>query len=91
MNTSLWAIAIGGALILAYGVAGLFFLRFWVRTRDRLFAIFATAFWVLMIERLLLVSARSSAEVSPYIYTVRLVAFLLIILAIVDKNRKKRL
>lgn len=74
--------------MLAYAIAGLFFFRFWARTRDRLFALFAIAFWVLMCERALLVGTGADTELLPYIYTVRLAAFLLIIAAVVDKNRK---
>ena len=38
---------IGGALMLGYLVLGLFFLKFWRRTRDPLFMMFAFAFWLL--------------------------------------------
>ena len=40
-------VLISGAIVMGYGVCGLFFLRFWRTTRDRLFAIFSAAFWVL--------------------------------------------
>lgn len=90
MNAHPWPYVIAGAIMLSYAVAGLFFLRFWIRTRDRLFALFATAFWVLMGERLLLVLSGTETDTLPYIYSVRLVAFLLIILGIADKNRKQR-
>ena len=86
---NLWSHALGGALILGYAVAGLFFLRFWTRSGDRLFAIFAVAFWVLMVERLLLVGGNFGRETLPYVYSVRLLAYLLIIVAVVDKNRSQ--
>ena len=38
----------------ATATAGLFFLRFWRKTRDRLFAIFACAFWLMGVNWLLL-------------------------------------
>ena len=47
-----------GALAMASAVAGLFFLRFWRETRDRLFAMFALAFWVLGVNWLGLALAR---------------------------------
>jgi peptidoglycan/LPS O-acetylase OafA/YrhL len=84
-----WAHVLAGALMLAYAISGLFLFRFWVKTRDRLFAIFALAFWVLMCERLLLVIINPATEGFPYIYSVRLLAFLLILGAIIDKNRKQ--
>jgi hypothetical protein len=36
-------------------IAGLFFLRFWTRTRDFLFAAFAAAFWLLAANQALAV------------------------------------
>jgi Family of unknown function (DUF5985) len=78
---------ISGAIILGYAVAGLFFLRFWRETRDRLFLIFAGAFWILGGQRLALALTRSMAEDDTGLYLVRLFAFLLILGAILDKNR----
>ena len=66
----------------------LFFLRFWRQTGDRLFVVFAGAFGLLMVERLMLATVSASHELAPYIYIVRLVAFALIIGAVVDKNRR---
>jgi hypothetical protein len=77
-----------GALVMASVVAGLFFLRFWRKTRDRLFAIFAVAFWLLGINWLALSFTRPDAEFRPAIYVIRLLAFALIIFAILEKNRR---
>lgn len=74
-------------------VSGLFFMRFWSRTRDRLFLIFACALMTLAGERILLACAASQAdEEHSLIYIVRLMAFLLILYGILDKNlaEKKR-
>jgi hypothetical protein len=76
-----------GAIVMGYAVAGLFFLRFWRQTRDRLFLIFAIAFWLLGAQRLALVLTAQLIESHTWLYLVRLFAFLLIFLAIVDKNR----
>ena len=75
-----------GMLVLATIVVGLFFLRFWRRTRDRLFAIFAAAFWLMGLNWLLLATIRGD-EVNSALYLIRLLAFVLILVAIVDKNR----
>jgi hypothetical protein len=80
---------ISGAICMGYAVAGLFFLRFWHDTRDRLFLIFAWAFWILGVQRLALVLTRDMLETHTGLYLVRLAAFLLILYAIVDKNRKR--
>ena len=81
------ALLISGAIVMGYGVAGLFFLRFWRETRDRLFLIFAGAFWLLGLQRLALAFSRNMVEDDTTLYLVRLFAFLLILGAIVDKNR----
>jgi hypothetical protein len=68
-------------------VCGLFFLRFWRESSDRLFAFFAAAFWLMAVSWALLGLISPTEETRPYIYAIRLLAFLLIIAGIVDKNR----
>jgi Family of unknown function (DUF5985) len=81
---------ISGAIVMGYTVTGMFFLRFWRETRDRLFLIFAGAFWLLGVQRLALAFTRHMVEDYTGLYLVRLFAFLLILVAIVDKNRSSR-
>jgi hypothetical protein len=76
-----------GAIAMGYFVAGLFFLKFWKRSQDRLFAIFAVAFFVLCVQRLAFLVIESSGEHAIFLYVIRLLAFTLILAAIVDKNR----
>ncbi|MEW5929374.1 MAG: DUF5985 family protein [Gemmatimonadota bacterium] len=78
---------ISGAMAMAYLISGLFFLRFWKDTRDRLFLIFAVAFGLLAAQRTLLTALADQPSAHLSLYVVRLLAFLLIIAAIVDKNR----
>ena len=66
---------------------GLFFLRLWRETRDRFFALFGLAFWLLALNWLAILWANPADEHRHYFYVIRLLAFLLIIAAIVDKNR----
>jgi hypothetical protein len=80
---------VSGAIVMGYLVAGLFFLRFWRQTRDRLFLIFSVAFWILGVQRLALAIDRTLVEGHSSLYLVRLFAFLLILAAIVDKNRSR--
>ncbi len=68
----------------------LFFIRFWTKTKDRLFILFAIAFTLLAIERILLVFFENFSEVGVPVYTVRLIAFVIIILGILDKNVTQR-
>jgi hypothetical protein len=79
-----------GALVMGSFVVGLFFLRFWRQTRDRLFAMFALAFWVLGVNWLGLALLATTQEQRTVFYLLRLAAFVLILLAIVDKNRATR-
>jgi hypothetical protein len=76
-----------GAASTASAVAGLFFLKFWKKSRERLFGIFAVAFWVLSVNWLLLATGHPTDETRHYFYVIRLIAFLLIIAGIIDKNR----
>lgn len=78
---------ISGALVMGYFVAGLYFLRFWRDTRDRLFGIFAAAFWLLAAQRAALALTADPTGEQLLLYSVRLLAFVLILAAIIDKNR----
>jgi uncharacterized membrane protein YeiB len=86
-STAITAV-MSGAIAMEYAVAGLFFLRFWRDTRDRLFAVFAIAFFMLGVQRLLLATTTVEAESRTGLYLVRLAAFMLILLAILGKNRR---
>jgi hypothetical protein len=79
---------LSGAIGMACLTIGLFFFQFWRRTRDRLFLVFAAAFGLMTVERIVFLTITASNEFAPYVYVVRLCAFALIIGAIVDKNRR---
>jgi hypothetical protein len=76
-----------GAVMMTSAVVALFFFKFWRQTRDRFFLLFAAAFAIDAVARLLLALLPYSSELEPLFYTPRLVMFGLIILAIVEKNR----
>jgi hypothetical protein len=80
---------LSGAIMMAYFVGGLFFLRFWKQTRDRLFAMFATAFFLLSLNYLVLTPTAQVDERVPLHYTVRFFAFIIILIGIADKNYSK--
>lgn len=77
---------VAGALVAGYVVVALFFLRFGRESGDRLFTIFAAAFALMAVQRFALFYY--GPEGGVWIYTLRLVAFALILFAIIDKNRK---
>lgn len=79
-----------GAVCMVFAVAGLFFLRFWRDTRDRLFALFSLAFFVLAANRIGFMLQPEHDVKGDTFYGVRLLAFVLILLAIVDKNRSQK-
>lgn len=78
-----------GAVAMGFAVAALFFLRYWHVSRDRIFAFFAAAFAVLTINRVLLALFIEHREHTTLLYSVRLIAFVLILAAIVDKNLRR--
>ena len=78
-----------GAAATASFVVGVFFLRYWRDTRDRLFVIFGTAFFILGGTRVALAISISKSEDHTYIYWFRFLAFALILAAIIDKNRPR--
>ena len=81
---------LSGAVAFGYWVCGLFFLRFWQRTRDGLFMAFAVAFALLGLGQSILALGNIPTEERGSIYLLRLIAFALIIFAIVRKNRASR-
>lgn len=79
-----------GILVAGYLVAALFFLRFWKRTGDGLFACFAFAFVLLAVNQALPTFLGVINEDYAGIYLFRLAAFLVIIFAIWRKNLADR-
>jgi hypothetical protein len=74
-----------GMVSMGAAVAGLIFLRFWRKTRDRLFLSFAVALWLLALNWSLL-ALLDESEFKFAMYGLRLLAFGLILAGIVDKN-----
>lgn len=81
---------LAGAITLGYLVAGAFFLRFWTKTRDRLFLAFGVAFALLALNQGLATWIEAGDERTPYVYALRVLGFILILAAIVDKNLASR-
>jgi len=75
---------LAGALAMGFAVAALFFLRFWRESRDRLFLLFSAAFFLLGLDRVI----ASATAVGDAVYLIRLLAFVLIVAAVLDKNRR---
>jgi uncharacterized membrane protein len=78
---------LNGATVMACTVAALFFLRFFRRTGERLFARFAASFGLLGLHWLALALTAPDYEFRPLLYVIRLLAFVVILFAIAEKNR----
>lgn len=79
---------IAGAIVMASLTIALFFLRFWKSTHDRFFLFFATSFALEAINRILIQITIHQDEQQPLFYLIRLVAYGLILVAILQKNRR---
>jgi hypothetical protein len=79
---------VSGLIAAGYLVIGLYFLRFWRQAADPLFGFFAAAFMILAVQRAMLTLLPPDEGLWIFLYGVRAFAFMLIIYAIVIKNRK---
>jgi hypothetical protein len=80
--------ALYGALLLGCFVIGLKFVKFWRLSRDRFFIWFAAAFWLFTVGWGLRAFLPSVGEHAYLVFVPRLLGFLMIIVAIFDKNRR---
>jgi len=81
---------ISGAIAALSLVSALFFLRFWRSSRDKFFLWFAISFGVEGLNRMAMAVTRQANEDTPVHYVVRLVSYLVILYAIVEKNYFRR-
>ena len=77
---------LSGVLTLSFALAGLHFLRFWRRTKDRLFFHFAAAFWLFALNQIATSIPAISDETSGYEFVLRVLGFCWILWAIAQKN-----
>jgi hypothetical protein len=89
MNSFALADFTAGLIVAGYLVAALTFARFYRDSRDRLFLWFSAGFVLLAAQR----ASLAAADVLPldplWYYVIRLIAFLLFLGAIIDKNRPR--
>ena len=77
---------LSGALTLSYVIASFYFFHFWRRTADRLFLSFGFAFGLLALNQLAVFALGAGDDLSDYAYVLRVLGFVLILFAIIDKN-----
>ena len=75
-----------GAVAMGFLVAAGFFFRFWRQTHDRLFALFAAAFVLISANNVLQTVMHETQRNNILPYVIRLISFLVIAMAIIDKN-----
>jgi len=78
-----------GVIVTASVVAGAYFLKFWLTTRDLLFLGFGAAFIIEGLNRIGFLFVDSSTGDNPVIYSIRLLCYLLILASIAYKNRRR--
>jgi hypothetical protein len=79
---------VSGAVMMGSFVISAFFWRTWRRTSDGLFGWFALSFLLLGVERFVIVATDAQELSTPWVYLIRLIAFGVIVVAIVQKNRR---
>jgi hypothetical protein len=77
---------LAGMVTAGFLAGGLFFARFWVRSRDSLFLAFSAAFWLLALNQTLVALVQKPETKQSWFYLLRVAAFLIIAIAIVRKN-----
>ena len=86
MNEQALNLFLGGVVTAGFFAGGLFFARFWTRSRDILFLAFTAAFWLLSLNQLLVSLLEAPEYSQSWFYLLRVMAFLLIAAAMVRKN-----
>ena len=84
------AIFLSGAFMMALALIAVIFARTWRDTGDRFFRHFAIAFALLAIERIPLALFHQMKEPHSLVYLLRLLAFLTILQAVVQRNVRRR-
>lgn len=84
---------LSGIATATFAFSSIFFLKFWKASRDKFFLYFCIACGLLAFERVVILlmtyehTGPHQAEVSVWVYTIRLLAYGVILTAVVTKNR----
>jgi hypothetical protein len=81
---------LSGMVTMGFATAALFFFRFWWRTHDTLFVMFAIAFICFSLNQALTALLDIPRDDQSAIYLLRLAGFVLLIFGIVGKNVGKK-
>jgi hypothetical protein len=89
---------LSGIYMISFAASSLFFLKFYKSTGERLFKYFSFACFMLAVERIALFFIENPfpsiptpvSESESWVYFFRLIGFLVIVYAIVEKNRRSQ-
>jgi hypothetical protein len=87
-----------GIIVATFLASALFFLKFWKASRDRFFLFFSIACALITLDRIVALCIHATQETfrseatdeASWVYLIRLLAFVVITIAIVDKNRSSK-
>jgi hypothetical protein len=88
MNDPTVNMFLAGMVTAGFLAGGLFFARFWARSRDSFFLAFGVAFWLLALNQMLIALVRQPEVNEVWFNLLGVAAFLLIAAAIVLKNAR---
>jgi hypothetical protein len=89
VDTAINPLLLGGIAVANF-VAALLFLRYWFASHDRFFLYLVASFTIEAVNRAVSALVGAPGGESAVHFTVRLAAYVLILLAIWDKNRTPR-
>jgi hypothetical protein len=80
---------LAGAVTMGFAIAAACFARFWRKTRDHLFLLFALAFGLFAGNQLLTTMVAADDERVGYAYLLRVIGYVLILVGILAKNMER--
>ncbi len=81
---------ISGAIVMGFGIACLLFVKYFRRTQQKLFLIFAASFFLLAVNYGWLAITQIPSEERSPIFLMRFIAFALIPVAIFQSTRREK-
>ncbi len=81
---------ISGAIVMGFAIACLLFVKYYRRTRQKLFLTFAASFFLLALNYAWLAITQIPVEERSLLFLIRLLAFALIPLAIFQSSRQEK-
>ena len=89
---------LSGIWVTTFAASGLFFFKFWRSSSDRFYLLFAIACCLIAVKQAAKVAVgaaeqnltQAMSDQNSWVYVPQLVAFVLILIAIIDRNRARK-